>query len=630
LAQISRPDWPGRVNEPLYFASGSAQVSAWLHLPRERPRANVGLVICKPFGFESLCAHRSIRAFAEMAADIGVPALRLDYVGTGDSEDIDASADQVDAWVQDVLCAVREMRERTGVERVCLLGIRLGGLLAALAAQRCTGLAGIAWIAPVLSGKRFIREMRATQMAMVPGGPSGAQPGADAGAAASDQGAEFGGYPMSAATLAALSRIDLLKREAPPVRDILVLDRSDLPVAGGWSERLTAAGVRVDYSALPGFVEMALVAPHLAQLPKDMLAATCAWLRRIIHQPAEAGVGVAPSQAASIRVSRTTTLRRRSDAPDSDAAVTERPVCFGASQGIFGIVTEPCPNELRRRGVILLNAGVDYHIGASRMYVSLARSWARRGYFVLRMDLMGIGDSETHPERPGNEVFPPAALDDIRDAVSFLRSEYALREITLAGLCSGAYHALRAAAAELPVNRILMVNPLNFFVWKQGMSLEGLQLAEAVTNPGVYRQKIRSTSAWKRLLSGQVNVMRIVQIYIQRPLLALESALRDCARTLRIRLPRDLGWELEEIAQRGVQMVFVFSRGEAGLRLLQIQAGSAVRKLGDRCRIHIIDNADHTFTRQAPREVMERVLSEELFSHSGSIGELERSYLPTG
>jgi predicted alpha/beta hydrolase len=55
------------------------------------------LVICKPFGFEAMSAHLSVRAFAEAAAEIGIPALRFDYGGTGDSEDLAPGADQLKA-----------------------------------------------------------------------------------------------------------------------------------------------------------------------------------------------------------------------------------------------------------------------------------------------------------------------------------------------------------------------------------------------------------------------------------------------------------------------------------------------------------------------------------------------------
>jgi alpha/beta superfamily hydrolase len=288
-------------------------------------------------------------------------------------------------------------------------------------------------------------------------------------------------------------------------------------------------------------------------------------------------------------------------------------VFFGAEAELFGIVTEPRRGEIRRRGVILVNAAADSHIGAARLYVTLARRWARRGYVVLRMDFAGIGDSATRPTRPDDDVFPPAALDDMRAAIDFMRNRYDLGEVTLAGLCSGGYHALRAAVAGLPVNRILLVNPQNFF-WRQSDSLEDLQLVEVVHNPGVYKKRVFSLAAWRRVLSGQVNLWRIVKIYAQQPLLTLESSLRNVARRLRIRLPNDLGWELEEVAARGIRTTMVFARGEPGLELLRIQGGAAVGRLGDKCRIRILDSGDHTFSHSGPRAILEDVLSRELFS----------------
>ena len=267
--------------------------------------------------------------------------------------------------------------------------------------------------------------------------------------------------------------------------------------------------------------------------------------------------------------------------------------------------------------VILLNAGATYHIGSSRMYVSLARRWAQRGYYVLRMDLSGLGESRARVGCAENNVFPPDAIEDISAAVEFMQRRYGAREITVSGLCSGAYHSLRAAVAGLPLNRLLMVNAQNYF-WDQSMTLEGLQLAEVVRNPTIYRARIFSARAWKRFLTGQVNIWRIVRIYLQRPVLAVKSRLRDMARAAGIRLRNDLGRELETIIARGVRVVFVFARGEPGADLLRIEAGSMVRRLGERCRVRIIDSADHTFSRSGPRQVLEEVLSEELFARQDS------------
>jgi hypothetical protein len=61
-------------------------------------------------------------------------------------------------------------------------------------------------------------------------------------------------------------------------------------------------------------------------------------------------------------------------------------------------------------------------------------------------------------------------------------------------------------------------------------------------------------------------------------------------------------------------MVFVFSRDDPGIDLLKIQAGSSIRRLGERCRRHIIEGGDHTFTHAASRGALQRILTEELFA----------------
>jgi pimeloyl-ACP methyl ester carboxylesterase len=262
----------------------------------------------------------------------------------------------------------------------------------------------------------------------------------------------------------------------------------------------------------------------------------------------------------------------------------------------------------------LLNVGAEHHIGSSRMYVSLARQWANHGYTVLRLDLAGLGDSATRPGRPDNEVFPAGAVADIRVAIEFLRTRYGIDDITVGGLCSGAYHALRAAVAKLPVNRLLLVNAMNF-LWNAGMTAEVLQLEiDVARNVGFYRDRMFSTAIWRRIFTGKLSIWRIVRIVTQRPILMLESRLNDLARAMHIHMRRDLGWELEEIGARGVKIIFVFARGEPGLDVLKLQAGSAIQRLGDRCLIHIIDSADHIFSHAATRHSLEEILSKELFA----------------
>jgi pimeloyl-ACP methyl ester carboxylesterase len=343
------------------------------------------------------------------------------------------------------------------------------------------------------------------------------------------------------------------------------------------------------------------------------------WLRQFLHQPWMRTKREMPQHSEAGSPPVAPELALPTDISASSAVLTERPV-YLASGGVvlYGVITEPPKCEKRDRAIILLNSGAVSHTGPNRLYVSLSRLWARRGYTTLRLDMAGLGDSDARFGRPDSHIFPPEALDDIGCAIEFIRARYAISDISLAGICSGAYHALQAAIAGLPVNRILMVNPRQFLweegLWKVGMgdSDEMLRPVYAARSLDYYFKRALSSHTWIRLLTGRLTVSRHVRAILARPLVVLQSTLRNWARRLRIRLPHDLGWELEDIGARGVRMVFIFAYGEWGLDVLNIQGGSSAARLGERCSIHIIHEADHTFSKRSAQAALESCLSDEL------------------
>ncbi|HEX3638703.1 MAG TPA: alpha/beta hydrolase [Paraburkholderia sp.] len=104
----------------------------WLH--EGQPHATRGVVLCQPFGREAMWVHKGWRVFAEALADSGMPTLRFDYAGTGDSAGESEDGEQVERWLQSIRSAIACLKESTGVTQVVLCGLRLGATLAALVA----------------------------------------------------------------------------------------------------------------------------------------------------------------------------------------------------------------------------------------------------------------------------------------------------------------------------------------------------------------------------------------------------------------------------------------------------------------------------------------------------------------
>ena len=281
----------------------------------------------------------------------------------------------------------------------------------------------------------------------------------------------------------------------------------------------------------------------------------------------------------------------------------ERPVRTGALHGVAHLPVQPSG-----RAILLLNAGGIRRIGPNRLYTALARRWAARGHLCLRVDLTGLGDTPARPGEPDNIVYSPRAVEDVGEAIAWLRTRPDVREVHALGLCSGGYHALKAATAGHPMTGIVVINPLTFF-WKEGQSLDYPAFL-TVAARARYGRSIRSLEKWKKLLRGGIDLGEVRRVLGHSIAAHTVGLARDWARRLGRPFPDDLGAELDALAARGIAMRFVFAAGDPGLGLLRRDGGSAVRRLEreGRLSIDVIDGADHTFTPLASQAALQAVL----------------------
>lgn len=565
----------GRQVQAGYFGSTDRPLFGWLH--RREPCSRIGLVIVPPFGYEAVCAARSLRHLAESAAASGLIALRFDLDGTGDSAGDDLDPARLEQWLGSIDRACEFVRAQ-GARRIVIAGVRLGASLAALAAGRRDDIDGLVAIATVPSGKALLREAHALQLAL------GLSP-APAGSELPER--ELVGFAVSEETWAALSRIDLGACARAPAPRILLIDRDDRPPNDALAAHFAALGAAVSRERLPGYVEMTLD-PHRTEVPQAIIDATVSFALAL------------RDEERSSRAVPTANLSSRAHLRFGSAAFDEEAVWI--DDHLFAIAARP--PSTARRAVILLNSGAVGRIGPNRMYVTLCRRLAARGVLAMRVDLSGIGDSPSRGGDEENVVYHRHAIDDVASALRWARAAGA-SEIAAAGLCSGGYHALRAALAGQPIDTIVVINPLTFH-YVPGAPLD-VAAFRITADAARYRKSIASGASWRKLLRGEVKLTRIATVIAHRLGTRAASATKNVLRALRIPLRDDLGTELRLLARRGVAIRFVFANGDPGHSMLGEQGGSVVAQLlaSGQISVQTIAGADHTFT---PRWTHEQVL----------------------
>jgi exosortase A-associated hydrolase 2 len=148
---------------PFFFGNDNSQLFGLLHRPRQ-PDVKDGFIFCHPFAEEKLWTHRVFVNFARRLADRGFAVLRFDFTGNGDSEGEFADL-SLETYVSDVRRAYDTLLEAyPNMERVSLLGLRFGAMIAWLAADRLPGLDRLILWDPVIKGASYMQEVLRTNL----------------------------------------------------------------------------------------------------------------------------------------------------------------------------------------------------------------------------------------------------------------------------------------------------------------------------------------------------------------------------------------------------------------------------------------------------------------------------------
>jgi alpha-beta hydrolase superfamily lysophospholipase len=403
-------------------------LAGWWTTP-DRP-SHKGVVIAQPLGYEYWSCHRSLRTLAETLARAGWHVLRFDWDGTGDSAGAADDPDRVAAWRASLTHAVSEMRN-TGIQHIAFLGVRLGATFALLDAA-ALGVDEVVACAPVLSGKRFVKELKL--LGIVDPEHAGR--------------VMYAGLVVDPDTAADLANIELLKETPQAVSRTLLVMRSE-STHDRLSASLGAGGHNVDTLVCDEMRSMLDVPSEDATLPVGFIPPILEWLDNA--QSSE------PFEAPDFRDSAMFSWQ--------GARVHER---FINIDGLTAIASTPADRDSPDTAVVFLNSGSEPHIGPGRAWVDYARAIALRGFECLRTDFTGWGESPDEGHAPGRPYDAHCVADTLR-IVAALRRTHA--RVVLVGLCAGAWVAL-LAAQQIHVDGVFALNPQLY--WQPGDPVEAL------------------------------------------------------------------------------------------------------------------------------------------------------------
>ncbi len=575
-----------------WFRSGHHSLLAHLDLP-ESTRGDCAVLMVPPFGWEDVCSYRPLRLLGVMFASNGIPAMRFDLPGTGDSSGDARDPDLFDAWIGSIGDAAEELRASKGVRKVAVLGVRIGAMLALAAANGGANIQDLILWSPCASGLALVRELYAfSKLARAEysnGAPSPPPPLA---------GLEAGGFLLTPDTQRALEALDLSVLTAVSARRVLLLSRDHLPVEEKLGAALRASGCTVETQNGDGYAGMMAI-PEEAVVPTETGRAIIEFLLRSSHKQSD-------------RL-RTCAPRHASTAIETGHGAIVEEICEIKNHGdlLFGVLSRPrAPLANPDWCVLFLNPGAVRHIGPNRMWVEAARRLAARGVSSLRLDLQGIGESDGPVNLDVASLYQDRLVEQVEEAMASLRSNIGARRFATVGLCSGAFWAFHAAIRNPEIRAAILLNPRLFF-WDPEVDPRRVLRRTA--------RLITESADWRRLLRGYISVESFMRV--SRTVFERIRASRPSARQRPQISPEGMARAWSALERNRTRMTMIFTEGEPLLREME-EEGHLPPPSGSHVRCIRITNCGHTFrplwAQKSAHELIDREL-DAIFNEAGIV-----------
>ena len=124
--------------------------------PEKKSQPAEGFVICSPFAEEKKSSQRMLVDLSKNLAEKGFAVLLFDYFACGDSEG-EFRETSLTSWIQNTLDAITLLKTKIAIEKVWLIGLRLGCFIALSASKKHKEISRTILIEPVLNPKIYFK-----------------------------------------------------------------------------------------------------------------------------------------------------------------------------------------------------------------------------------------------------------------------------------------------------------------------------------------------------------------------------------------------------------------------------------------------------------------------------------------
>ena len=145
--------------EFIYFGESSKKLLGIYTPPSTTPVNDVAVLLCYPFGQEYMRAHMAFRQLASMLSRQGLPTMRFDYYGTGDSYG-ESNEIALSVWQENIQLAIDELKSMVGCSQIYLVGLRLGAAIAAKVSAVRTDVKRLVLWDPIIQGEAYLEEIK--------------------------------------------------------------------------------------------------------------------------------------------------------------------------------------------------------------------------------------------------------------------------------------------------------------------------------------------------------------------------------------------------------------------------------------------------------------------------------------